>query len=97
VPLGLVVLNTTCTRAAADIVRECAALIREKIGPVAAFKNAAIVRRLPKTRSGKVLRGVMRKIANGEAWTMPATIDDPSILAEIEGALRSVGYPRVVE
>jgi propionyl-CoA synthetase len=93
VPLGLVVVNAACTRSAGEIVRECVALVREKIGPVAAFKTAAIVKRLPKTRSGKVLRGVMRRIANGEAWTMPATIDDPGILAEVESALRSLGYP----
>jgi propionyl-CoA synthetase len=73
-------------------VAEAIAAIRERIGPVAAFKTAIVVKRLPKTRSGKVLRGVMRRIANGETWTMPATIDDPAILDEIAAGLRSVGY-----
>ena len=67
------------------------ALVREKIGPVAAFKLAITVARLPKTRSGKILRGTMKKIADGEEWTMPATIDDPAILDEIGGALKGKG------
>jgi propionyl-CoA synthetase len=70
------------------------ALVREKIGPVAAFKTAIVVQRLPKTRSGKILRGTMRKIADGEAWNMPATIDDPAILSEIGDALKGAGYPK---
>ena len=69
------------------------ALVRERIGPVASFKTAVVVDRLPKTRSGKILRGTMQKIANGEEWRMPATIDDPAILDEITGALSSIGYP----
>ena len=68
--------------------------MREKIGPVAAFKLAITVARLPKTRSGKILRGTMKKIADGEAWTMPATIDDPAILDEIGGALKGRGNLR---
>jgi propionyl-CoA synthetase len=67
--------------------------IRESIGPVAAFKSAAVVKRLPKTRSGKVLRGTMRRIANGEPWTMPATIDDPATLDEIKAALADLSLP----
>ena len=67
--------------------------MRKRIGPVAAFKLCTVVRRLPKTRSGKILRGTMRKIADGEAWTMPATIDDPAVLQEIAGALGELGYP----
>ena len=67
------------------------ALVREKIGPVAAFKLAITVTRLPKTRSGKILRGTMKKIADNEPWTMPATIDDPAILDEIGGALKGRG------
>jgi propionyl-CoA synthetase len=63
-------------------------LVREKIGPVAAFKLAITVSRLPKTRSGKILRGTMKKIADGETWTMPATIDDPAVLDEIDEVLR---------
>jgi len=94
VPIGLVVLNAGCARPAADIVAEAIASIRERIGPVAAFKSAAVVKRLPKTRSGKILRGVMRRIANGDPWTMPATIDDPAILDDIAAALRTLGLPR---
>ena len=67
------------------------ALVREKIGPVAAFKLAITVPRLPKTRSGKILRGTMKKIADGDAWTMPATIDDPEVLDEIGAALKEKG------
>jgi propionyl-CoA synthetase len=88
IPCGFIVLKAGVHRPAAEIERECIALIREKIGPVAAFKRAITVARLPKTRSGKVLRGTMKKIADGQPWTMPATIDDPLVLSEIEGALR---------
>jgi propionyl-CoA synthetase len=66
-------------------------MIREKIGPVAAFKTAIVIKRLPKTRSGKVLRGTMRKIADKEEYKMPATIDDPAILTEITESLKSAG------
>jgi propionyl-CoA synthetase len=69
-------------------------LVREKIGPVAAFKTAVVVPRLPKTRSGKILRGTMQKIADDEAWKTPATIDDPTVLDEITEALRGVGYAK---
>ena len=68
--------------------------MRESIGPVAAFKTAAVVGRLPKTRSGKILRGTMKKIAEGTEYTLPATIDDPAILDEIAATLRGLGYPR---
>ena len=78
-------------RPVAEIEQECISLIREKIGPVAAFKLAITVARLPKTRSGKILRGTMKKIADGEPWTMPATIDDPAILEEIANALKGKG------
>jgi propionyl-CoA synthetase len=94
VPIGFLVLNAGCSRAPADVVAEEVARIRERIGPVAAFKTALVVKRLPKTRSGKVLRGTMRKIANGEAWTTPPTIDDPAILDEIATALRALGLAR---
>jgi len=94
VPIGCLVLNAGCTRAPAEIVAQAVATMRERIGPVAAFKLAIVVKRLPKTRSGKVLRGVMRRIANGESWTMPATIDDPAILEEIGAGLRAAGLPR---
>ena len=66
-------------------------LVREKIGPVASFKLAIVVARLPKTRSGKILRGTIKKIADGESWTMPATIEDPKVLDEIGGALKGKG------
>ena len=69
-------------------------LVRQKIGPVAAFKTAVTVARLPKTRSGKILRGTMRKIADGEEWSMPATIDDPAILDEITDAMKDRGIVR---
>jgi propionyl-CoA synthetase len=75
----------------AEIEQECIGLIREKIGPVAAFKLAITIARLPKTRSGKILRDTMKKIADGTHWTMPATIDDPAILDEIGSALKGKG------
>ena len=91
VPCGFIVLKAGVNRPPGEIEAECVALVREKIGPVAAFKLAIAVARLPKTRSGKILRGTMKKIADGEAWTMPATIDDPAILEEIGGALQTKG------
>ena len=94
VPLGFLVLNAGVSRDRADIVREAVSLVREKIGPVAAFKTATVIERLPKTRSGKILRGTMNKIADGLDYKAPATIDDPAILTEIEAALKEIGYPR---
>ena len=91
-PLGCLVLSSGVDRDHADIIRECVGLVREKIGPVAAFKLAAVVARLPKTRSGKILRGTMKKIADSDEWKMPATIDDPVILDEIGAALKTLGY-----
>jgi len=91
-PLGLVVLNSGCDRAHEEIAKECVALMREKIGPVAAFKLVGVTNRLPKTRSGKVLRATMRKIADKEEYAVPATIDDPTILDEIERSLKALGY-----
>jgi propionyl-CoA synthetase len=93
VPLGLVVLNAGVERGEDAIVPELVSRVRETIGPVAAFKQACLVDRLPKTRSGKVLRGTMRKIADGEPWRTPPTIDDPAILDEIRVALERLGYP----
>ncbi|MGN8020687.1 propionyl-CoA synthetase [Phyllobacterium sp. 22229] len=95
VPCGFIVLKSGVTRAAADIEQECVALVRERIGPVAAFKIAVTAKRLPKTRSGKILRGTMQKIADQEPWNMPATIDDPAILDEIKAVLnaRGIGIP----
>ncbi len=91
-PLGLVALKAGVDRPEADILRELVKLVRDQIGPVAAFKTAVIVERLPKTRSGKILRGTMKKIADSEEYKMPATIDDPAILEEIADALRAAGY-----
>ncbi len=93
-PLGLVVLKKGVERPYADILAELVKKVRDEIGPVAAFKQAVIVDRLPKTRSGKILRGTMQKIADSESWKMPATIDDPAILEEVAQALRDVGYAR---
>ena len=74
------------------IIGEVVKLVRERIGPVAAFKTATVIDRLPKTRSGKILRGTIQKIADSEDYKMPATIDDPAILDEIESALKDIGY-----
>jgi propionyl-CoA synthetase len=94
VPLGLVVLYAGSGRTEAEIVPELVQVVRDQLGPVASFKVAAVVDRLPKTRSGKVLRGTMRRIADGEPYTAPATIDDASILDEIEQTLAQLGFPR---
>jgi propionyl-CoA synthetase len=93
-PFGFVVLNAGADRDPEELLAELVASVRERIGPVAAFRQACVVERLPKTRSGKILRGTMRRIADGEPWSTPATIDDPAILDEIQAALRAVGYPR---
>ena len=92
IPLGCLVLNAGVARDAAAIVAEAVCLVREQIGPVAAFKQAVVVKRLPKTRSGKILRGTMKKIADNGEWKMPATIDDPVILDEITESLQTLGY-----
>jgi len=89
VPLGLVVLKSGVAKPDATICQELVSLVRERIGPVAAFKDAMVVARLPKTRSGKILRATLRKIADGESYTVPPTIDDASILGEVEAALRA--------
>lgn len=94
VPVGFVVLKAGVERPPADIINELIQFVREKIGPVAAFKQATIVNRLPKTRSGKILRGTMQKIADGVAYKAPATIDDPAILDEIAESLHELGYPK---
>jgi propionyl-CoA synthetase len=91
-PLGLVVLKAGVVRPDEDIAGETVQLVRDRIGPVAAFKTAVVVTRLPKTRSGKILRGTMRRIADGDEYSIPATIDDPVILDEIREALAAVGY-----
>ena len=92
VPLGFLVLNAGVNRESKQIVEEVIRMVREAIGPVASFKAAMVIERLPKTRSGKILRGTMQKIANSEAYNVPATIDDPVILEEICDALKTIGY-----
>jgi len=93
-PLGMLVLKAGVARDPADIIKEVVQMVRDQIGPVAAFKTATVVNRLPKTRSGKILRGTMQKIADCEDYKMPATIDDPAILDEIETALEGIGYAK---
>ncbi|NQU66132.1 MAG: propionyl-CoA synthetase [SAR324 cluster bacterium] len=92
IPVGFLVLNSGVSRDHSDIVKEVIQMVRERIGPVASFKVATVVERLPKTRSGKILRGTIRKIANNEAYKAPATIDDPAVLNEMEAALAKIGY-----
>lgn len=92
IPAGFLIINSGVSRGEEEIEKEVISLVREKIGPVAAFKTAIAVNRLPKTRSGKILRATMQKIADGEDWKMPATIDDPAILTEIGDALRKRGF-----
>ena len=93
VPLGFLVLKAGVERDHGDIVGEVVRMVRERIGPVAAFKIATVIQRLPKTRSGKILRGTMQSIADGKDYKAPATIDDPEILPEIAVALGGLGYP----
>jgi len=93
-PLGFLVLKAGVNRPHEAIVKEVVQMVRESIGPVAAFKTALVVKRLPKTRSGKILRGTMQKIADDQSWKMPATIDDPAILHEITADLKTVGYAK---
>jgi propionyl-CoA synthetase len=93
VPLGFVVTKAGVERGEAEIVEELVQRVRNTIGPVAAFKTATVVTRLPKTRSGKILRGTMKRIADGVPYAAPATIDDPVILEEIAEQLRRLGYP----
>jgi propionyl-CoA synthetase len=92
-PLGLICLNMGVVRSHNDIVNEVVSLVRKKIGPVASFKLVIVVERLPKTRSGKILRATIAKIANGEKFEIPATIDDPLIIDEIRTSLQTIGYP----
>ncbi len=94
IPMGLIVLSANADRDHDEVVAEVVKLVRQKIGPVAAFKNAMVVPRLPKTRSGKILRGTMRSIADSTEWKMPATIDDPAILDEITEALKEAGFAK---
>jgi propionyl-CoA synthetase len=94
VPVGFVVTKAGVTKSDVDLTKELVERIRQQIGPVAAFKTALVVKRLPKTRSGKILRGTMKKIADSQEYTLPATIDDPVILDEITTALKGAGYAK---
>ncbi len=94
IPLGLVVLKTGVGRGHDVICAKLIRMVRERIGPVASFKVATIVKRLPKTRSGKIVRGTIKKIADGIEYKIPPTIDDPAILDEITADLAALGYPR---
>jgi propionyl-CoA synthetase len=94
VPLGFLVLKAGVDRPHGEIVTDVVRMVRERIGPVAFFKTAVVVNRLPKTRSGKILRGTMQKIADAQEFKPPATIDDPAILGEIGEALQPVGYAK---
>jgi len=93
-PIGFLVLKAGVNRNPEEIVKEVIQMVRDRIGPVAAFKTAAVVQRLPKTRSGKILRGTIQKIADNKEYKIPATIDDPSTLHEIEEALNRIGFPK---
>ncbi len=95
VPCGFLVLKAGVERNPAEIESGVVAMVRERVGPVAAFRIAITVPRLPKTRSGKILRGTMKKMADGEEWSMPATIEDPAALADIAAALKARGIPEV--
>ncbi len=94
IPVGFMVLKTGVTKGNDEIVREVIQMVRDRIGPVAAFKTATVVKRLPKTRSGKILRGTIQKIADNKEYKAPATIDDPATLGEMEEALISIGYAK---
>jgi propionyl-CoA synthetase len=93
-PVGFLVLKAGVERVHGEIVEGAVQMVREHIGPVASFKTAVVVERLPKTRSGKILRGTMRRIADGEEYAIPPTIDDPAILDEMRDALAGIGYAR---
>ncbi len=94
IPVGFLVLKVGAARSDEDVVADVIAMVRDQIGPVASFKTAVVVDRLPKTRSGKILRGTIAKLGNDDPWDMPATVDDPAIFGEIAGALATIGYPR---
>jgi propionyl-CoA synthetase len=94
VPLGLLVLKAGVVRSPDEVAQETVQLVRDCVGPVASFKTALIVAGLPKTRSGKILRGTMRKIADGECCSLPATIDDLAIVGEIDAILARAGYAK---
>jgi len=94
IPLGLIVLKDGTNTEHFEIIEDVVEMVRTEIGPVAAFKVATVVKRLPKTRSGKILRGIIQKIADSVDYDMPATIDDPEILNEIKESLKKIGYAK---
>jgi len=94
IPVGFIVLKAGVTRTNDDVIAELVERVRTTIGPVAAFKTALVVKALPKTRSGKILRGTIKKIADGVEYVMPATIEDPTVLKDIGECLQGVGYPQ---
>ncbi len=94
VPMGFIVLKAGVTKNDQDIQKEVVGMVRSEIGALACLKDVTVVKRLPKTRSGKILRSTMRKIADGQKFTVPSTIEDPAVLGEIEGALKDIGYPK---
>jgi propionyl-CoA synthetase len=94
VPVGFLVLNAGVSRSNDEIIAEVVKMVRDRIGPVAAFKKATVVKRLPKTRSGKILRGTIQKIADNQQFNVPATIDDPTILGEMADALEKIGLAK---
>jgi propionyl-CoA synthetase len=96
VPVGFIVIKSGVDRDPDVIKAEVVQMVRDRIGPVAFFKQVTIVERLPKTRSGKILRGTMQKIADQADWKMPATIDEPAVLDEITEALQSLGFAQKV-
>jgi propionyl-CoA synthetase len=93
IPVGFLVLKSHAKDTPEQVVKDCVALVREKIGPVASFKSAVVVDCLPKTRSGKILRATLAKMANGDAWITPATIENPSALDVAQRALETIGLP----
>ena len=95
IPLGFLVLKKEADRDTGEISREVVQMVRQRIGPVAAFKTAVVLPGLPKTRSGKILRGTMQKIADGDDYKIPATIDDATTLVEVREALSQVGYAKI--
>jgi propionyl-CoA synthetase len=95
-PVGFVVLKAGSKTEPQTVEKEVVGMVRDRIGPVAALKTVLVVPRLPKTRSGKILRGTMRSIADGETYRAPATIDDPTVLDEVTAALKARGLPAIV-
>jgi len=94
IPVGFIVLKAGVGRASDAVITDLIRMVRETIGPIATFKVATVVKRLPKTRSGKILRGTLKRMAEGTEFRMPATIEDPAVLDEIRDALHAIGYPR---